>query len=377
MKRAIALFSLLCSSALVQAAGFHSLQFGLPEKTIQRLIPNEPALVAGTDSAASPLAGKYVMRQKIANQTFAAHFTFKNDKLEIIKFVGDRGVPAEQFTDLKAYYITVSSAIEKEYNAIAINTPPWKKASAIPVGKMQYLHAHQAEGFLVIAGIEHMASDGLFHIFFVLQPGTTALGVANIETGGRASDWDDSAPVGNVDEDTHDYDATLTGARDLGEYDENLEALILKAASDLKTTPRDGWSVLLKSAAKDKSGRAYWLLGQCYEKGIGTKKNAAKARDMYEKAARAGLALGLVEFGYDFPTSLKALNMTIADGKKLVETCRNNAEAGAPSALFNLGIMYRYGFGVRKNVQRAKKLFQKAAEAHDPIAAQELKELER
>lgn len=377
MKRAIALFTLLCWTALAQAAGFHTLQFGLPEKTIERLIANEPALKPGPDAAAPALAGRYVMRQKIANQTFAAHCIFKNDKLETIKFLGDRGVPAEQFTDLKAYYITVSSAIEKEYNAVAINTPPWKRASAIPVGKMQYLHAHQAEGFLVIAGIEHLATDGLFHIFFVLQPGSSALGVANIETGGRASDWDDSAPVGNVDEDTHDYDATLTGARDIGDYDENLEALILKAADDLRTSPRDGLSVLLKSADKDKSGRAHWLLGQCYEKGIGTKKNATKARELYEKAARAGLALGLVEFGYDFPTALKALNMTIADGKKLVETCRNNAEAGSPSALFNLGIMYRYGFGVRKNVVRAKKLFQKAAEAHDPIAAQELKELDR
>lgn len=377
MKRIVFLFILCFCAVTAQAAGFHSLKFGLPEKTVENLLPNEPALMPGPNAEAPALKGKYALRQKIANQTFSAHFTFKNDKLEGIKFLGDRGVRAEQFVDLKAYYITVSNAVEKEYNAVAINTPPWKKASAIPPGKMQYLHAHQAEGFLVIAGIEHLASDGLFHIFFVLQPGTTALGAANIETGGRASDWDDSAEVGNVDEDTHDYDATLTGARDVGEYDENLEALILKAASDLKTSPRDGLSVLAKSAAKDRSGRASWLLGQCYEKGIGTKKNAAKARELYEKAARAGLAMGLVEFGYDFPTSLKALNITIADGKKLVETCRNNAEAGAPSALYNLGVMYRYGFGVRKNVERAKKLLKKAADAHDPIAAQELKELER
>lgn len=377
MNRTITLLALFYCATLAQAAGFHSLQFGLPEKTIENRLANEPALMPGPDAAAPALDGKYVMRRKLANQTFAAHFTFKDGKLETIKFLGDRGIPAERFADLKAYYITVSNAIEKEYNAVAINTPPWKKAAAIPPGKMQYLHAHQAEGFLIIAGIEHMASDGLFHLFFVMQPGSTALGVANIETGGRASDWDDSAEVGNLDEDEHDYDGSLTGARDVGEYDETLEALILKAASDLKTSTRDGWSVLVKSADKDKSGRAYWLLGQCYEKGIGVKKNAAKAREMYEKAARAGLAMGLVEFGYDFPTALKALNMTVAEGRKLVETSRNNAEAGAPSALYNLGVMYRYGFGVRKNVERAKMLFRKAADAQDPIAAQELKELER
>ncbi len=377
MKRTITFLALCCCAVAAEAAGYLTLPFGISPKAAESRLGSEPAVKIGDNAAAPALEGKYVLREKIANQTFSVHCAFKNDKLEAVKFVGDRGFTTEQYTDLKAYYITVSNAIEKRYNAVAINTPPWKKASAIPVGKTQYLHAHQADSSVVIAGIEHAASDRLFHIIFVIQPGTSGLGVANIETGGRASDWDDSIEVGNVDEDTHDYDSTLTGARDVGACDETLESLIIKAAGDLKTSPRDGLSVLLKNASKDSSGRAWWLLGQCYEKGIGVKKNAAKAREMYEKAARAGLAMGLVEFGYDFPTSLKALNISVADGKQLIETCRNNAEAGSPAALYNLGVMYRYGFGVRKNVERAKKLLQQAAEAHDPIAAQELKELER
>lgn len=377
MKRTITLLALLCCTAAVQAAGYLSLPFGISPKAAENRLGSDPGVKIGDDSSASPLEGKYVLREKIANQTFSVHCVFKNDKLEAVKFIGERGFPVERYTDLKAYYITVSNAIEKKYNAFAINTPPWKKASAIPRGKTQYLHAHQADSFLVIAGVEHMASDGQFHIIFVIQPATTGMGVANIETGGKASDWGDSTEVGTVDEDTHDYDSTLTGARDVGKCDETLERLILKAAGDLKTSPRDGMSVLVKNAAKDTSGRAWWLLGQCYEKGVGVKKNAAKSREMYEKAARAGFAKGLVEFGYDFPKSLKALNMTVADGKQLVETCRNNAEAGSPASLYNLGVMYRYGFGVRKNVERAKKLLEKAVEADDPIAAQELKELQR
>lgn len=377
MKRTITLLALLCCTAAVQAAGYLSLPFGISPKAAENRLGSEPGVKIGADPSASPLEGKYVLREKIANQTFAIHCVFKNDKLEAVKFIGERGFPAEQYTDLKAYYITVSNAIEKEFNAFAINTPPWKKASAIPVGKTQYLHAHQADTILVIAGIEHAASDGQFHIIFVIQPATNGMGVANIETGGKPSDWGDSTEVGTVDEDTHDYDSTLTGARDVGTCDETLERLILKAAGDLKTSPRDGISVLVKNAAKDTSGRAWWLLGQCYEKGVGIKKNADKAREMYEKAARVGFAKGLVEFGYDFPTSLKALNISIANGKQLVETSRNNAEAGSPASLYNLGVMYRYGFGVRKNVERAKKLLEKAVETNDPIAAQELKELQR
>lgn len=377
MKRTIPLLALLCCTTAVQAAGYLSLPFGISPKAAENRLSNEPDVKIGTDPAASPLEGKYVLREKIANQTFAVHCIFKNDKLETVKFVGERGFTTEQYTDLKAYYITVSNAIEKQYSAVAINTPPWKKAAAIPVGKTQYLHAHQADTFLVVAGVEHAASDGLFHVIFVIQPATTGMGVANIETGGKASDWSDSTEVGTVDEDTHDYDSTLTGARDVGKYDETLERLIIKAAGDLKAAPRDGMSVLVKNAPKDASGRGWWLLGQCYEKGIGIKKNAAKAREMYEKSARTGFAMGLVEFGYDFPSAIKALNLSIADGKQLVEICRNNAEAGSPAALYNLGIMYRYGFGVRKNAGRAKKLLEKAVEANDPIAAQELKELQR
>lgn len=376
MKRTLSLLALLYCTVAVQAAGYLTLPFGISPKAAENRLGREPGVKIGSDTSASPLEGKYLLREKIANQTFAVHCIFKNDKLEAVKFVGERGFPTERYTDLKAYYITVSNAIEKEYNAFAINTPPWKKASAVPVGKTQYLHAHQADNFLVIAGIEHVASDGLFHVIFVIQPSASGLGVANIETGGKASDWGDISEVGTIDEDTHDYDSTLTGAREVGKYDETLERLIIKAAGDLKTSPRDGMIVLVKNAAKDSSGRAWWLLGQCYEKGVGVKKNAAKAREMYEKAARAGLARGLVEFGYDFPTAHKALNISIADGKKLVETCRNNAEAGSPAALYNLGVMYRYGFGVRKNVERAKKLLEKAVEADDPIAAQELKELQ-
>lgn len=63
------------------------------------------------------------------------------------------------------------------------------------------------------------------------------------------------------------------------------------------------------------------------------------------------------------------LNQDYANAMRLY---REAAEAGSPTAMANIGCMYRYGKGVVSNNTRAVYWFKKAAEAGDPLGTHQL-----
>ena len=55
---------------------------------------------------------------------------------------------------------------------------------------------------------------------------------------------------------------------------------------------RDGALALLKERAKKKDGEAMWILGICYEYGIGTMHDIERAESLYRRSAQTGDVVG-------------------------------------------------------------------------------------
>ena len=130
-------------------------------------------------------------------------------------------------------------------------------------------------------------------------------------------------------------------------------------------------------AAEAGHAEAQYSLGFCYERGYGVSKNLQKAREWYTKAATQGhkearQALQTLPVAQT-PTS----TLTPAQIEELYQMGREHyyardfnsavyyftqaAEAGHVEAQHSLGLCYKYGYGVKKDLQKAREWLQKAA----------------
>ena len=108
-------------------------------------------------------------------------------------------------------------------------------------------------------------------------------------------------------------------------------------------------------AAADKGSTAAMVeLGVMFGTGAGVPKDAAEARKLFERAAKAGNARGL--------TNLEAMSGATstnpAEARTLLERA---AEANSPEAQFQLGLMFAEGTGGPKDDAAARAMFDKAA----------------
>ncbi len=126
----------------------------------------------------------------------------------------------------------------------------------------------------------------------------------------------------------------------------------------------------LVAAAKAGNGFALYELGLCHEQGRhGMATNPELAEKTFSKAAFAGYALAMVKFGGEYASALEVLGIPEADGKKMLDKTLTDAKAGLPTARFNLAVMLRYGYGIRKDVPKAIETMQQLAKEGIPGAA--------
>ena len=90
-----------------------------------------------------------------------------------------------------------------------------------------------------------------------------------------------------------------------------------------------------------------------------------KAEKVFLQAAQLGYPLAMVRFSTEFPTAVDYIELTEEDGQKLITDLIAAAEAGSSTARFSLAVMYRYGYGVRKDSAKAKALFEELAKQGD------------
>ena len=109
-----------------------------------------------------------------------------------------------------------------------------------------------------------------------------------------------------------------------------------------------------RKAADKGSSAAMVELGVMYGTGVGVAKDQAKARELFERAAKAGNPRGV--------TNLAAIDGgTAANPAEARAMLAKAAEANSAEAQFQLGVMYAQGTGGPKDDVAARALFEKAA----------------
>ncbi|MHB9071720.1 MAG: tetratricopeptide repeat protein [Sedimentisphaerales bacterium] len=119
-----------------------------------------------------------------------------------------------------------------------------------------------------------------------------------------------------------------------------------------------------KQAAENGNVKAYYLLAQCFDIGIGTSKNSEQAVLWYSKAADAGNYSAMVDLGLIYYNG-KSLPQ---DYNEALKWYSKAAEQGESHAQNNLGLMYYNGQGVLQDYKEALKWYSKAAEQGEAMA---------
>ena len=117
-------------------------------------------------------------------------------------------------------------------------------------------------------------------------------------------------------------------------------------------------------AANKKHGYAAYVLGYCYEKGLGRPKDYAKAFSWYEYAAHHNDMNGMRCLGDCFMRGIG----TAPQMNKAVAWYRKASKAGSIISLRRLGDVYRDGTGVSKDLEKAVRYYLKALNKGDEEA---------
>ncbi len=118
-----------------------------------------------------------------------------------------------------------------------------------------------------------------------------------------------------------------------------------------------------RKAADKGSTSAMVALGLLYESGAGVAKDDAQARALFQRAAAAGNALGVIRLAALGSTTGAAL-----DPAQERAMLTNAAAANSADAQFQLGLMYANGVGGPKDDVAARSWFEKAAAQGDADA---------
>ena len=123
--------------------------------------------------------------------------------------------------------------------------------------------------------------------------------------------------------------------------------------------------------------RGYWGMAFLYDQGkYGVKRDKKKEEEgMHRKAGAAGYAPSASRFGAAWPDAARVLGLTAAEAREQARTRRRAAVEGYASEQYNLGVMYQTGFGLPKDMAKAREWFQKAADQGDVQAKSVLKKL--
>lgn len=113
----------------------------------------------------------------------------------------------------------------------------------------------------------------------------------------------------------------------------------------------------LDKASEEKHIEAINLLAQMYEKGLGVKKDFAKAIILYKKTSDLGSVIGMSRIGVYYYNKA-----TYPDALRLLKKAHKKGVAEASSYL---GMMYLQGKGVEKNAKKGIKLILRAANKGD------------
>lgn len=151
------------------------------------------------------------------------------------------------------------------------------------------------------------------------------------------------------------------------------ENLISKGMAALASKQADHALTCFEKAASLGSGKAYWGLATLYAGGRGVPSDKERAEICQQRAASLGYAPSLVSFDKDFTKAMGKVGITPAECKSVIARIQRAANEGCASEQYNLGMMYKNGFGVPQNMETARKWLSSAAQLGDKQAVTALK----
>lgn len=183
----------------------------------------------------------------------------------------------------------------------------------------------------------------------------------------------------------------------IGEYEDNQGEVIdanTSAAETLQQAARDGDAAaefqlglsymqsgrteqavgLIRSAANKGQPAAQYRLAKLYESGEGVEADPAVARQLTERAARAGNRIAMHDLALYYAEGRGDVEINIATAAQWFEKA---AERGVVDSQFNLGVLFESGQGLPKNLADAYVWYSIAAKQGDQFARQRLDVLEQ
>jgi len=124
-----------------------------------------------------------------------------------------------------------------------------------------------------------------------------------------------------------------------------------------------------KKAAVSGNVEALNNLGDCYEKGKGTKQDCFMAKECYEGALERGSTIALINLGDLYEDGGEGFPI---DYNKAFDFFSKAAEKNKASALFRLGLLYVAGKGCSKDIGKAIECYKKIADKGYGLAARNL-----
>ena len=136
-----------------------------------------------------------------------------------------------------------------------------------------------------------------------------------------------------------------------------------------------------KKAVELDEPNAFRNLALCYRDGKGVKKNEKKALELLAQAEKMGiedaqeLIKGMTKYDGDDIVNNANAHYEKKQYDEALAMYQDAAQYGNPKALYNIGLCYLYGFGVKKNVANAIEYFIEASHRAFPVAFQTLHDL--
>ncbi len=435
MKQSLSLLLTLLSISPVLAGPLDGIEWDKSAKDVLTKMPKSAdfTLSPTAKTTGEKMVGGCTLNDEIAYQQWKITFLFdkKATHLEKLLFIGSESFDAELWDSgvLKSYYLFITNRLKERYNLgdKSINTPKYEPLSKVMQSANFYpIHSYKADGLVVTIGAHYDKSSNTIQAAFTLQKGIgeSALGdsaVDNPNISGEAEEWLDITnwesqpaaeefltrvgviqPKAKTKSDTPTTDNTITLTIKTGDstpaptpeepsveepapsapssdiaVDSSLppdDQIILKAVAYADSTPSTDIIKSLSNVAKAGNARAIYQIATYTETGNGLTQDKAKADKFYLAAAQLGYALALVRIDGEFSAALASIGFSTKEADAIIAKTQEEAKGTSVSARFNLAVMYRYGYGVRKDLEKARTLLESLKAQGDIQAEAMLKE---
>ncbi len=400
------LATLLFSLPTAWAGVIGDINFGDTRAAVTRKLPNLGELKAVDDAEqVKKLVGSHRMVERVAHQDWLVSFQFARSggKLVAIHVDGMEGIPLAQFDGpLKSFYLYVTNAVKDAYSITeprSENTPSYSKSPDFTQGKRAAMHIYDIHGTRVTMTLRLNLKTNLVYVGYTLTPvpDGTALGSTELPNNkGSEEEWKDIPnwdslkealeflyknglkerpkpkpvePVPAPEPKPEDHFAGIDSS--LSSSDQALLKGIVLMGKD---QPKEAAQFFAQAAREDtENGRAFYQLAICFELGTGVEQDIEKSAAAYMKAAQLGYAPALVRYAPEYKTALSELELTPEEGKAILDKAHQLAGANSVWGRYNLATLYRYGYGVRKDVEKARSLYRSLADQGDEEAKEQLK----